>query len=150
MIFALNEQLLECLLQMCVGLPDFYSRNPREIFLYMQLLCQISDMSQLLQIYCECTDCTATRQRIAVYYSPGRCFGQAHWPQTHSHCLKCHKLPDKPSQSADAPPAICLISRNARKNSQTLLFLLGHKLQKGKEGMVVKKLLYKQAYREQK
>lgn len=97
-------------------------------------------MPQLLQICYECTDCTAPRQGTAVSYSPLRCFGQVHWPQTHSCCLECHKFPDIPSQSAHTPPAICLISRNARKNNQTLLFLLGHKLHEGKkEGMVVKK-----------
>lgn len=56
MIFALNYQPLKYLLQMRVGLPDLCSRNPRVRFLFMQHICQISDIPQLLQICCECTD----------------------------------------------------------------------------------------------
>lgn len=61
MIFALNWQPLEYLLQMHVGLPDFCSRNPREKFLFMQHICQVSDIPQLLQICCERTDQLCSR-----------------------------------------------------------------------------------------
>lgn len=129
---------------MCVGLPDFSSRNPRERFLFMHHICQISDIPQLLQICCECTNqlcsCHARDGRLSAAGQAGvlvrstgiRCIPVA-WNATDFLTYPVNLLAHhQPSARG------CLISRNARKIAR-VLSLLGHKLQEGKEGMLVKK-----------